>query len=237
MNMIQRGVNFIFNRLAKVGCQQILAREHFAQEYSPNERVVEYRFVFDSLFKCSPKTVIDVGTGLTSLPHLMATCGFVVTATDNIEDYWPSGMFNRHFHLVNDDIMKTRVEGRFDFATCISTLEHIEDHQAAVKSMIKLLNPGGHLALSFPYNENRYVPNAYKEPGSHVGAHIPYIAQVFSRKQIDQWCNANGARVVAQEYWQCYTGDLWTLGTQIYPPVAAEKTGKHHLSCLLLQKL
>src|SRR5690349_16021730 len=68
-----------------------------------NERPIEYSFVFGSIARLQPRSVLDVGTGKTALPHLIASCGCVVTAVDNIRDYWPQGMFNRHWHIVNDD--------------------------------------------------------------------------------------------------------------------------------------
>ena len=55
-----------------------------------NERPIEFSFIFRKLGETYPRTVLDVGTGTTALPHLMRNCGFLVTATDNVRDYWPS---------------------------------------------------------------------------------------------------------------------------------------------------
>lgn len=41
-------------------------------------------------------------------------------------------------------------KGSFDLITCISVLEHIPDHEAALRSMWGLLRPGGRLYLSLP---------------------------------------------------------------------------------------
>lgn len=62
-----------------------------------NERPIEYRFLFECLTKLRPVSVLDVGTGDTALPSLLAHCGCVVTAMDNVRDFWPSGMFNKHW--------------------------------------------------------------------------------------------------------------------------------------------
>ena len=124
-------------------------------EYQPllrNERPIEYRFLFESLSKTSPFSVLDIGIGTTALPHLLRTCGFIVTAIDNVVDYWPTGMLNRHFHVIDDDITDTRLTGTFDLIACISTLGHIENHQDALRTMFLLLNPGGHIVLTLPYN-------------------------------------------------------------------------------------
>jgi SAM-dependent methyltransferase len=201
-----------------------------------NERPVEYGYVFKQLAKLYPKTVLDVGTGITALPHLMSNCGFRVTAIDNITDYWANGMINRHYYVIDDDITKTKLKQRFDLITCISVLEHIEDHQAAIKSMFSLLNPGGHLILTFPYNERQYVENVYDLPESNVTKKFAFITQAYSRNKLNSWLVDSNVKVVEQEYWQFFTGDYWTCGDRITPPVQVTKNEKHQISCVLLKK-
>lgn len=105
-----------------------LNRQEFeGQEFTRfNERPVEFAFVFRVVAETYPKKILDVGTGTTALPHLMRNCGALVTATDNVRDYWAEGMVNRHYHVLDDDITQTRLAGRFDLVTCVSVLEHIE---------------------------------------------------------------------------------------------------------------
>jgi len=98
----------------KAYLRKMLYDEYVNQAYDPNERCVEYRFVFDVITKTAPETVLDVGTGKTALPHLIQTCGLKVTATDNIYDYWSKfGMFNRHFYVIDDDITTTEINPDF----------------------------------------------------------------------------------------------------------------------------
>ncbi len=147
--------------------QWICRREYNAQVFTGfNERPVEFGFVFRKLAEIYPRTVLDVGTGTTALPHLMRNCGFLVTATDNVRDYWPRGMVNRHYHVIDDDITDTHLSGVFDFITCVSVLEHIQRSDDAVGNMLSLLAEGGHLVLTFPYTEQSYVGNVYELPGS-----------------------------------------------------------------------
>jgi 2-polyprenyl-3-methyl-5-hydroxy-6-metoxy-1,4-benzoquinol methylase len=212
-------------------------REYKSQAFSGiNERPVEFQFIFTQLVRTWPKTVLDVGTGMTALPHLMRNCGFLVTAVDNIRDYWTSGMINRHYHVINDDITRTHLMETFDFITCVSVLEHIRDHKAAVQSMFRLLNPGGHLALTFPYNENRYNENVYALPESSAKEPFSFITQAYSRNEVNSWLSDNGAEIVEQEFWQFFTGEFWTCGKRILPPVRVGKDDKHQVSCLLIRK-
>jgi len=214
-------------------CRYEFRRQTYARA---NERPVEFAFVFRQLARLYPRSVLDIGTGTTALPHLMRNCGFLVTATDNIRDYWPSGMVNRHYHVIDDDITNTRLRDEYDLITCVSVLEHIEDHAAAVRNMFKLLKPQGHLVLSFPYTERAYVRNVYELPGSGYGRDFSFICQSYSRREIDAWLKANDGVLVEQEFWQFWRGDFWTVGDQVLPPLKVGAEDKHQITCLLLRK-
>lgn len=226
-------VKNLLNRYPSWLCRQEYESQRFTRF---NERPVEFGFVFRKIGEIYPKKVLDVGTGTTALPHLMSNCGCLVTAVDNVRDYWPAGMLNRHYHVIDDDITKTHLQETFDFITCISVLEHIHDFNAAVRSMFALLNPNGHLVLSFPYNESGYVKNVFQLPGSSYGQHLPYITQSFSRNEIDNWVREHGAAVIDQEYWRFWDGDHWTVGNQVIPPKKVRSDERHQLACILLQK-
>ncbi len=227
----------LMHRLGNLYAREICRREFLAQEFlGINERPVEYRFVFEQLTQAFPKTVLDVGTGRTALPQLMRTCGFLVTAIDNIRDYWPSGMVNRHYHVLDDDILAPNTGGPFDFITCVSTLEHIRDHARAMRNMLSLLRPGGRLVVTFPYNEKSYVENVYALPGSIGADKYPFVTQVFSRNQLEQWTRDGGAQIVAQEYWRYFDGAYWTIGRRVVPPVRVDAGDLHQISCVALVK-
>lgn len=201
-----------------------------------NERPVEFGFVFRTIGQFYPRTILDIGTGTTALPHLMRNCGCLVTATDNVRDYWPSGMLNRHYHVINDDIMASRLSNTFDLITCISVMEHVQKPADAIRNMFSLLEPNGHIILTFPYNERSYVRNVYELPGSSYGKGAPYITQSYSRSEVKQWIEENDATIIDQEYWQFWEGEHWTVGDQIIPPQSVTPDKKHQLTCILIQK-
>jgi len=229
--------HFPFHLLGRMYCRHLCRNEFRKQDKTrKNERPVELRFVFEHLTRTCPDTVLDVGPGKSSLPHLMSICGYNVTAVDNIDDYWRAGVFNRHFLVEKDDIRSPRLTGPFDFITCVSVLEHIADHERAVASMLSLLDPGGSLVLTFPYCETRYVENVYALPEAGYGAHFPYICQVFSRAEVDGWLAANHCEIADMEFWRFFTGELWTFGGRVCPPVETTADGLHQHCCLLLRK-
>lgn len=201
-----------------------------------NERPVEYAFVFNCLKNIYPKEIADIGTGTTAIPHVIRNCGFLVTATDNIKDYWESGLVNRHYYVINDDITKTKISKKFDLITCISVLEHIANFNEAVKNMCSLLKPNGYLILTFPFNKNgKYIPNVYDLEGSSYGKGAKYITQSFSNNELNNWIKDNNLIIIEQEYWKFWTGNYWTIGNQIIPPLKVNYKENHQLTCILFR--
>ena len=167
----------------------------------------------------------------------MRNCGFMITAIDNVKDFWPSGMVNRHYHVINDDIRDPKLSETFDAITCISALEHIRESGEAITNLFRLLNTNGYLILSFPYSERNYIDNVYKLPGSRYGQDFPFICQSYSRQELNAWLHENNGRIIEQEYWQFWDGPYWTVGHQLIPPMQVGQKDNHQLTCLLIQKL
>lgn len=233
MKMLKAAIRFLLSWPAIVLCKLEFKRQKFTRF---NERPVEYGFMFKMLTELYPKSILDVGTGTTALPHLIRNCGFRVEALDNVTDYWDFGAVNRHYHVKDHDIRRPALNGEFEMVVCISVLEHIHEYDEAIAGMFSQLKPGGYLVISFPYNEARYIRNVYDLPGSSYGQENPFITQSYSRKQIDHWLKNNDALLLEQEYWKFWEGNIWTVGEQVIPPKKTLFDEPHDLTCLLLQK-
>jgi SAM-dependent methyltransferase len=230
-------LKLIINSIGMIYPRILCKFEYDRQKFSHlNERPIEFGFVFRQITKIWPKTVLDVGTGKTALPYMMRNCGLLVTAIDNIKDYWEFGMVNRHYHVINDDIKNSKLNKKFDLITCISVLEHIDDHRSAMKSMCKLLNPGGHLILTCPYNDNEYIPNVYDLEESNVNHKVSFVTQSFSSTERDSWTQDSEFSLVSDEYWQFFEGQFWTCGNLLSKPMLVSKNHKHQLCCMLFKK-
>jgi SAM-dependent methyltransferase len=211
-----------------------LQRKFQTQRFrATNERPVEYSFAFRYLNELQPQTVLDVGSGRSAFPALLRTCGFVVTATDNIRDYWPRGMFNQHWHVLDDDVMASKLpDETFDAVACVSVLEHIGDPLKAVASMRRVLKPGGALILTTPFGAKPH-PNVYSIPGSY-GARNPYPCRQSSTDDLTRWL-ALGFRVHAAEYWAMFLqSDYWSCGPMMRPP--QQTATPSHLGCFVITK-
>lgn len=233
LKTIKAQVKNVLNLYPRWICKREFKHQSFTRF---NERAVEFGFVFRQLARIYPRNILDVGTGTTALPHLMRNCGFLVTAIDNVREYWQAGMFNRHYHVIDDDITDSRLQDKFDLIACISVLEHVENNESAIRNMFNLLTSHGHLILTFPYTEHKYVNNVYKLPGSSYGKNASYICQSYSRSELNKWLRDNKGEILEQEYWQFWDGDYWTVGNQIIPSRQVTAEDKHQISCLLVQK-
>lgn len=227
----------LIHGLGKPYSAEVCRREWLQQEfYRVNERPVEFSFALAALNDYPIVTVLDVGSGVSPFPATLAHCGYLVTAIDNVSDYWPHGMCNRHFHILDDDIRHPRTTQKFDAITCVSVMEHITEFQDAARGIGSLLKADGHLILTCPYNEERYSKDVYREPGSSQGRNNPYICQSYSRHELDLMLTAIGGRVVKQVYWKVFSGEMWTFGQRLDRPVLSSKDGPHQLTCLVVQK-
>lgn len=233
LKLAKQSVKNLLNRYPKWVCKQEFDLQKFKRF---NERPIEFGFVFRKLGEIYPRTILDVGSGKTALPYMMRNCGFLVTAIDNVRDYWPSGMINRHYHVIDDDITDTRLSDTFDLVTCVSVIEHIHNFDDAIRNMFSLLKTNGHLLLTFPYNEESYVENVYELPGASYGQSASYITQSYAREELDRWLQMNNGSIIDQEYWQFWEGDHWTVGKQLIPPKRVTADDKHQLTCLLIRK-
>ena len=201
-----------------------------------NERPIEYGFALRCLAGLEAESVLDVGSGSTAWPRLLADCGYQVTAIDHGESYWGHQPINRHHHVLRDDITEPTLKSELDAVTCLSVLEHIEDHDAAMRGVRRFLHPGSHAIVSFPYNERTFIENVYKLHGVAYGSDFPFVCRIYSRHEVDAWL-ALGFEIVQQEYHRVFTGNLWAFGERLRPPVETGPDEPHHLTCILLRAI
>jgi SAM-dependent methyltransferase len=231
MNLLKRFAHVAGQRYVRA----MMDREYSQPPIRINERSIEYEFVFSALTIFQPSSVLDVGTGTTALPALIRSCGFNVTAIDNVRDYWPDGMYNRHFPVLDQDIRNPKLGKTFALVTCISTLEHIQQSVAAVRGMASLLDPGGVLLLTCPYSENLYHPNVYELENSYGYGNNDFITQQYSRRELTLWLSEGGLHPLKQEFWELFDSDYWSVGSRIGPNKSSAQE-RHQLTCVALRK-
>jgi SAM-dependent methyltransferase len=202
-----------------------------------NEGAVQYALALRVLADAAAHEVLDVGTGLSSWPRLLADCGFHVTAIDEFSRYWgASRPFNRHFLVQHDDITQSRLRGGgLDALTCLNVMMAIVDDLAAIAGMFRLVRPGGILVLSFPYNELQPVENVYALPDAGYGQNFRFPCRVYSRADISRWLGEHPGECIAQEFYKMFTGEFWTMGERV-PPRLVGVDEPHQFSTVVLRR-
>jgi len=234
MNLLKRAAH----QAGQWYVRKLCVNESGAQRFTHhNERPVEYRFALECLSAARPQTVLDVGTGTTAWPHLLRNCGFVVTAIDNVRDYWTDGMLNRHWTVLDVDITRPNgFRGTFDAVTCISVMEHITEHEKAFANMLQLLRPGGLLILTTPYSDSHPCANVYKRSDALYGSDLAYICRSHSAREVDQWQKL-GAALIKRELWKMFSGPVWATGERTPWERVESEHDPHQLGCFAFEKI
>jgi len=95
---------------------------------------------------------LDLGAGSGALAERLQAAGFHVTAAD-IENYFelPTEFMKLDFNDPNFDRALAR---EFDLITSVEVIEHLENPTAFLRSIARLLKPGGTAILTTPNVEN-----------------------------------------------------------------------------------
>jgi SAM-dependent methyltransferase len=216
---LKRGLRLAYESGARMYLKPILKREwQFPPIQELREYVFQFEFAMRAVARHMPRDVLDAGSGMSAWPHLLASCGVRVTATDEIDGYWGS-MFNRHYYVQQDDITQTRMDRQYDMVTCLGVVTCIEDDRAALSNLFALAKPGGHIVITCAYKRDEAVPNAYALRGATYGQGYPFICRMYSQAEIEQWLASNGGELDLQEHFRVFEGEYWADGNRLEPPV------------------
>jgi SAM-dependent methyltransferase len=92
--------------------------------------------------------------------------------------------------------LKSLVHYQFDAIICVNVLEHIPEHEKAIKNMLTLLKPGGHLLLFVPAFKHLY--NDLDKLAGHIRRYkkkdiYPLIEQNKNTIKVNEYFNPVGA--------------------------------------------
>lgn len=101
----------------------------------------------------SPMKIIDVGAGTGIMTAEFARFGHSVTCNDLSDDALVHARsqlsdFN-NIDFLPGNLVDLVIDGNADLVTCHAVLEWLADPKPAIKKLVSLVKPGGHLSLSF----------------------------------------------------------------------------------------
>lgn len=136
-------------------------------------RLWEYASIMQQLIQLHVPTtaeMIDVGAGASFFDPFLALCYPRLCCTDSMKYGDVTSMVDAQrraysvalplYDLLLED-MSARpalgwgdVTNKFDVTLCISTIEHVDDHEAAFWELVRITRPGGYLFITSDYFEN-----------------------------------------------------------------------------------
>ncbi|HEX5223499.1 MAG TPA: methyltransferase domain-containing protein [Solirubrobacteraceae bacterium] len=88
--------------------------------------------------------------------------------------------------------------GRFDQIICLETIEHLSDDVGLVRSLAAMLEPGGRLLLSTPYDAHHPLHTEEREPsGVEDGSHVRFG---YSPERLREIAREVGLEVESEDF-------------------------------------
>jgi ubiquinone/menaquinone biosynthesis C-methylase UbiE len=99
-------------------------------------------------------------------------------------------------------------DGLFDCVICTETLEHVPDDRLVARELVRVLRPGGVLAVSVPDEHSerllwRLSPHYRNTPGGHV--------RIYRRQDISRLLRENGAEPYAIDFRHSLESVRWLV--------------------------
>jgi len=132
------------------------------RQFTNWSKIWEYPWLwFNGLSRVDWKesSLLDIGSELSPMPWFLASLGAHVMLTETDPQWVPQWEricdetgFSVKWHIVSRERLPCEEES-FDTVTSFSTIEHQRDKETAVGEMVRVLKPGGLLAISFDISE------------------------------------------------------------------------------------
>lgn len=170
-----------------------------------SERATEYAYVLKQLGKFEPDTVLDIGTGRSSLPHLLSYCGYKVTAIDLMRFYRNIPELNRHHPVKNHDITLKPMPAS-DAIIAISTIEHIKDIDLALKNIRLSMNLDGVFICTIPASTS----------GSDRLLSTDRYTVAYAEKSVSELVSDAGMKIIERELFTPKAGNCKKYGLDLF---------------------
>ena len=102
------------------------------------------------------------------------------------------------FHTIDLRELEARraALGRFDQVICMETIEHLRDDEGLVRTLVEMLEPGGRLLLTAPFDGHHPLYSEDPEPrGVEDGSHVRFG---YSQQRLRDLATAAGLEVESE---------------------------------------
>lgn len=97
------------------------------------------------------RSLLDIGSGTGYFPAFMKSKGYNATGVEIDPDARAFAEKNFGLKVYSpEDFLRNNIEGSFDVISLWHVLEHLDDFDAYIETMLDYLNPGGALVIALP---------------------------------------------------------------------------------------
>lgn len=121
------------------------------------------RFILSKITRQKPKAngkkLIDIGAGSGLMMKFFKSNGFLVDGIEYEKKYVEKMKADKGLSkslITQGDITKIKGKEDYDFVVSADVIEHIEDHERAVKNLFSFVKPGGMMIVAVPAHQYLY---------------------------------------------------------------------------------
>ena len=180
----------------------------------PAERTAEHAFAFKHLSSEWATSMLDVGSGESAFPALVALGGIKVRAIDPFKPYWRNGNGNRHWRVHRSEVWDWQEPESVDVVTLLGVIEHTWNDVEMIQAMALNVKVDGLLIVTCPFG-SEHVDNCDHDPRTA-------ICQVYDGFNLEDWVRSVGGKLVDAEYWRYFSGSHHLDGERFEHPYQCE---------------
>jgi SAM-dependent methyltransferase len=159
----------------------------------------EYEAIVDRIAAERPGRVLDWGCGHGQISHLLRERGVEVESFDYREGSETKLVTLEHFpdieaHVSGDPVALPFPDGRFDVVLSCGVLEHVQQPEASLSELRRVLRPGGRLLVYKLPNRLSYLEAIARRTGLYYHGAYP-DDRVYDRRSAVGLVSSRGFRV------------------------------------------
>lgn len=139
----------------------------------------------------------------------------IAEAKNRLVSLCEEGVCHYTWGLLCADILKLPFEdAAFDVVICAEVLEHIKKQHSAMAEIIRVLKPGGQLAVSVP----RFYPEliCWKLSSEYTDTDMGHV-RIYKKKQLIALLEKNNVHLLAHHYAHSLHAPFWWLKCLVGP--------------------
>ena len=159
----------------------------------------EYAAIVERIAGEAPGRLLDWGCGHGQISHLLRERGVEVESFDYREGSDTTLVTLEHFpdiqaHISGDPVRLPFADDRFDTVLSCGVLEHVQQPEASLRELHRVLRPGGRLLIYKLPNRLSYLEAIAHRAGLYYHGAYP-DDRVYDRRTAISLLNSNGFRV------------------------------------------